>query len=99
MTKKHYSDYVRHALRFYSRNLNNPIFKCIVAQQNWKACNTVLNEHFANCKEILIAVYQPFDTMGDNVYEAAKRFDIPQDNIWAMMDDLEKRVAQERGLI
>ena len=99
MIKKHYSDYVRHALRFYSRNLENPIFKCIIARQNWNACDTVLNKHFPAYKDILISVYQSFDTMGDNVYQTAKKYDIPQDNIWAMMDELERRVAQERGLI
>jgi hypothetical protein len=99
MIKKHYSDYVRHALRYYTRNLENPVFKCLVSQQNWLVCHSVINRYFSEHKEVLIAVYQPFDTMGDNVYQASKKHNIPQDNIWSMMADLEKLIAQERGLI
>ena len=100
MVKKHYSDYVRHALRFYARNQNSPMCnKSLATQQDWNACNIVLSGHFTEHKELLLSVYLPFDTMADNVYDAAKKFNIPQDNIWAMMADLEKRVAIERGLI
>lgn len=100
MVKKHYSDYVRHALRFYARNQTPSMFnKSVATQQDWSACDVVLNGHFTEYKDLLLSVYQPFDTMADNVYEAAKKFNIPQDNIWSMMADLEKRVAQERGLI
>lgn len=99
MVKKYYSEYVRHILRFYCRNLEKPVFNNIVSQQNWLVCNSVLNRHFHDYKEVLISVYQPFDTMGDNVYQAAKKYNLPQDNIWVMMADLEKLIAQERGLI
>ena len=99
MTKKTYSDYVRHALRFYSRNLENPIFRCIADEKNWNACDTVLNRYFPKYKELLTTIYAGFDTMGDNVYEASKKYDIPQSNVWSMMKDLEKLVATERGLI
>ena len=99
MTKKFYSDYVRHALRFYSRNLESPVFNCPATQKNWIACDTVLNEHFPRYKDVLISVYSGFDTMGDNVYEAAKKYNMPQDNIWTMMEELEKLIARERGLI
>lgn len=99
MIKKYYSDYVRHALRFYSRNLVAPTFNCIAAQKNWHACENILNEYFPRYKGLLISVYKPFDTMGDNVYESAKKYNMPQENIWTMMDELERLIAQERGLI
>ena len=99
MVKKYYSDYVRHALRFYARHQNMPLFNRMAEQRDWNACRTVLNEHFSEYKELLISVYQAFDTMADNVYEAAKKYNVPQDNIWSMMADLEKRVAIERGLL
>lgn len=99
MIKRFYSDYVRHALRFYSRNLENPVFKCQADEKNWIACDTILSQYFPSYKDALISVYQAFDTMGDNVYESAKRFNIPQANIWMMMESLEKHIAEERGLI
>lgn len=99
MNKTYYSDYVRAALRFYSRNRENPIYRCIADEKNWNACDTVLDKYFPIYKEVLIAVYQGFDTMGDNVYETAKKYNIPQGNVWNMMKDLERLVARERGLI
>lgn len=99
MIKKYYSDYVRYALRFYSRNLKNPAFNCIASEKNWNACDKVLNLHFPIYKDVLLSVYQGRDTMGDNVYETSKIYNVPQDKIWAMMDNLEKLIAQERGLI
>lgn len=99
MTKKFYSDYVRHALRFYARNLELPVFNCIAAKKNWDACDTILNNHFPRYKEVLISVYGAFDTMGDNVYEAAKKYNMVQETIWTMMEDLERLIAKERGLI
>ena len=100
MVKKHYSDYVRHALRLYARNPHTPLFeKSMATQLNWIACDIVIRAHFAEHMELLMSVYQPFDTMADNVYEASKKYNVPQDNIWSMMADLERRLAQERGLI
>ena len=99
MVKKHYSEYVRHILRFYTRNLKQPVFNSIISQQNWLVCHSVINRCFPEHKDVIIAVYQPFDTMGDNVYQASKAYNIPQDNIWSMMADLERTIAQERGLI
>lgn len=99
MNKKYYSEYVRHAIRFYSRHLENPTFNSIAAQKNWIVCDTVLNHYFPRYKEVLISVYKPFDTMGDNVYQASRQYNIPQDNIWTMMDELERLIAVERGLL
>ena len=99
MNKQAYSDYVRCALRFYSRNLENPTFRCLADEKNWNACETVLNKYFSKNKEVLISVYQAYDTIGDNVYESANKYQIPQGNIWTMMKRLEEYVARERGLI
>lgn len=99
MNKQYYSDYVRHALRYYSRNLENPVFKCVANEKNWLACDTVLDKYFSKYKEVLIAVYQSFDTLGDSVYETANKYDIPQGKIWTMMKNLENLIAEERGLI
>ena len=101
MVKKYYSDYVRHALRFYVRN-QNPLClygKSDATEEDWIACNVVFNELLPDSKEMLIAVYQPSDIMADNVYNAAKKFNVPQDNIWSLMAVVEKRIAQERGLL
>ena len=99
MIKKFYSDYVRHAVRFYSRNPMPTEFRCEADRKNWYACDTVLDKHFPRYKIVLISVYESHDTIGDSVYETAKMYNIPQDNLWKMMGDLEMLVAKERGLI
>lgn len=100
MVKKYYSDYVRHALRFYARNQNpSALNMSLATQEDWSACNIVLGTLLPASIEILFAVYQPLDTMADNVYKAAKKFNVPQDNIWSLMADVEKLIAQERGLL
>lgn len=101
MVKKYYSDYVRHALRFYARNQipASPYGMSSATLNDWNACQTVFDALLPASKEMLIAVYQPADTMADNVYNASKKFRIQQDCIWSFMAEVERRVAEERGLI
>lgn len=97
MNKPCYSDYVRHALRYYTRYVN-PRFKTEVDRANWDACHNVLAEYTERDKAILVYVYGAFDTVADNVYTMAKKHKIHQNIIWDMMKDLEREIAIERGL-
>ena len=94
-----YSDYVRHALRFYSRNLQLSRFKTEADHNNWLACHDVITKYSDRDRDILVTVYSGFDTLADNVYETAKKFNINQNIIWDMMKDVERKIAQARGLI
>lgn len=94
-----YSDYVRHALRFYSRNLSQPHFRSEVDRNNWFACKRVLRDYHDRDKDILVSVYGGFDTLSDNVYETAKKHGINQNIIWDMLKDVEKKIAKQRGLL
>ena len=100
MSKPFYSDYVRHMLRFYSRN-TNPLqsFKSDVDKENWIACNKAIRSYSDRDKNILICVYGGYDTLPDNVYEMANKHSINQNIIWDMMKDFEHRVAKQRKLI
>jgi len=99
MNKPFYSDYVRHAMRFYSRNLQIAYFKSEVDKINWLSCHKAIGVFSERDKEILISVYQGFDTLPDNVYEVAKKYNIDQNIIWDMMKDLERKIAKRRKLI
>lgn len=99
MNRPFYSDYVRHALRFYSRNLSLVIFKNEVDRNNWNACASVIREHSSKERDILVMVYGGYDTLSDNVYETAKKYGINQNIIWDMMKDVERKIARRRGLI
>ena len=94
-----YSDYVRHALRFYTRNLRLSQFKSAVDKNNWDACKVSLVSFSERDRDILIAVYSGYDTLADNVYETAKKHGINQSIIWDMMKDVERKIAMNRGLL
>ena len=98
MTKPCYSDYVRHAIRFYSRYSNKKTFKTKIDQQNWWSVYNVITHYCDKSKDILMYVYGAFDTIGDNVYAMANKYHIHQNLIWDMMKDFERAVAIERGL-
>lgn len=93
-----YTEYVRHALRFYSRYLGRTNFKNNVDRSNWNACHIALGNYSDRDKDILVYVYGEFDTLSDNVYAMACKYKINQNIIWDMMKEIERKVAIERGL-
>lgn len=99
MNRPFYSEYVRHALRFYTRNLTQPVFKTEVDKNNWFACQVVLSNYPEIDREILIEAYSGYDTLADNVYEVAKKRGINQAIIWDEMKEVERDIAKERGLL
>ena len=99
MNKPFYSEYVRHCMRFYSRNINKPRFNTEVDKDNWYACHKAIERYSDRDRDILIRVYGMYDTLADNVYEVAKLYSIDQNIIWDMIKDFERNVAKKRGLI
>lgn len=93
-----YTDYVRHAMRFYSRYLYQTHFKSVVDGLNWVACRNALQPYSDRDKDILLYVYGEFDTISDNVYAMSNKYHVHQNIIWDMMKDLERKIAIERGL-
>ena len=98
MIKPCYTDYVRRSLCFYARYMGKTSFRTPVDKYNWFACHNVLREYSDRDKDILIYVYGAFDTVGDNVYAMANKYQIHQNIIWDMMREVERKVAIERGL-
>lgn len=99
MNKPFYTDYVRHALRFYSRNLTLSSFKKEADKENWIACNDVISHYSDRDKDILVYVYGSYDTLADNVYAMSKKYSINQNIIWDKMKEFEREIAEERGLV
>lgn len=98
MSRTYYSDYVRHALRFYTRN-PHPVFKSDADKDNWMSCHSVISKCSDNDKAILISVYGGFDTLPDEVYNASRKYNVEQNHIWDMMKEVERRISKKRGLI
>ena len=99
MSRNHYSDYVRHALRFYTRNTSLTRFRSEVDKTNWCACDSVIKEFDYPWREIFTDIYSGYDTIADNVYTASQEYTIDQNLIWDMMRAIEREIAQKRGLI
>lgn len=99
MTRPFYSEYVRHCMRYYSRNTSKPRFNTEVDKNNWYTCREAIDRYSDRDKDILIRVYSMRDTLADNVYEVAKMYNIDQNIIWDMLKEFEHSVAKKRGLI
>lgn len=99
MNRPFYSEYVRHCLRFYTRNPDLKHFNTEVDKNNWWACESVLKNYEVLDRDIITAVYGGYDTLADNVYETAKKNNVNQNIIWDAMKDIERRIARKRGLL
>lgn len=99
MGRPYYAEYVQHALRYYSRNIERPVFNTDVDKSNWMSCYSVLDKYTDRDREILIAIYGGQDTLADEVYGTSRRYNINQRLLWDMMKELERKVAHRRGLI
>ena len=100
MSRPFYSEYVKHALRFYSRNcISQPVFKSEADKLNWWSCHSVLKKRTNQEVAILVRVYSGYDTLPDEVYQASKEYKINQNIIWDLMKEVEHKIAHRRGLI
>ena len=99
MSRPYYSEYVKHALRFYSRNQDKPIFKSEADKNNWMSCDSVFKCYPLDTRKILLTVYSGYDTLPDEVYKASKIWKIDQNWIWDMMKEVERKIAKRRGLL
>ena len=104
MNRPFYSEYIRHALRYYTRSVINsnqakPTFKTDADKQNWLACYSAVKDYAERDKDILISVYSGFDALPDEVCRAAHKYGLDQNIVWDMMKTFERKVARKRGLI
>lgn len=99
MNRTFYSEYVRHCMRYYSRNTNKPQFKTEVDKNNWYACHKALERYSDKFQDIILHVYVMNDTLADNVYEVAKLHNVDQKVVWDTLKEFERLVARKRGLI
>lgn len=97
MARSHYTEYVNHCMRFYTRHAK-PVGQSTDAL-NWLSCEKALATFSPADREILTFVYRERDTISYNVYTIAKEKGIKQNRVWDMMTTLELKIAKIRGLI
>lgn len=102
--KPYYSEFVRHCLRYYIKTLDEgrggcPVFRTPAERENWSACHYVLNGCSENIVDTICQIYRTGDTIPDNIYMIAKNRGGSQAPLWNLVSDIERKIAQKRGLI
>jgi hypothetical protein len=99
-----YSDDVSRWLRHYALTQDEapgclPRFKDEEERDGWAACHRVLKDYSSRDARIIIQLYLPGDTKADKIYEMSKIMRVPQNTLWNLMRDTERKIAQKRGLV
>ena len=100
--KRHYSDCVRYFLTQYISTLDvgtTPKFKSPAEKANWMACNEVMSSLDHHDLKLACDIYRRGDTVADNIYRIATARRVSQGYYWKLVDDIEYKIAQKRGLI
>lgn len=97
MSKAFYSDFSEHCLRFYMRH-TDPIFKGEADRRNYEVCEEVLENLTDGDREFITFIFSEGDTIADNIYKLSTVKSIPQDRIWKLVNDVEKKIAILRGI-
>lgn len=93
-----YSEYVGHCMRFYARfDVRKP--KTLIEQANWLACDKALRSFPDRERAVLLEIYRRKGEMPSCVNLAAAKHGFTREAVWKLAAALEKRVAQERGLV
>lgn len=98
MPRTFYSDYVQHCVRFYVK-YPEPDFLNDADRENWAACEKALKSFSKWARYILTEVYSSDDTLVDNVYRTSMQMGVKRDKVWRLIHKLERKIAEERGLI
>jgi hypothetical protein len=96
--KTFYSEFARHCIRFYVRH-PNPQFRNDTEKLNWCAGENAIGEFSEWEQEVLRAIFLEGDTLADNIYQFSESGGISQDRIWRLVNNLERKIANIRGLI
>ena len=100
--KRHYSECVRYFLTQYISTLDAssaPEFRSEAEKTNWLACHEVLATLNPHDLKLVCDIYRKGDTVADNIYNIATARRVSQGYFWKLVDDVEYKIAQKRGLI
>ena len=102
--KPHYSEFVRHCLRFYIKTVDeghggSPVFKTYADRENWRATHNALQECPDGNRDLIFQLYRTGDTLPDKIYTLSKALQVSQDSLWSLVNQVERKIAKKRGLI
>ena len=102
--RTYYSDYVKHAMRFYVRYSSNapseqPRFKTEADKKNWNACQTALKSFALEEIDLFFDLYSSDAQMTEAIVEYGKTHGMTVNHVWNLVNDLERKIAKHRGLL
>lgn len=102
--KPFYTDYVRHALRFYARHGaelgGTPTFRREVDRLNWTACDAAVRSLSDEEKRTVLRVFgADGNELERSVTTIAQERGVTVNALWALVRGVERLVAVHRGLI
>lgn len=97
--KTFYSDYVSHAMRFYIRNQEPPITAPLSDRKSWLACDNVVKSLSDAERHLIRRVYSSKLGVKEAVCLISRTHGDSIDEMWATIKKVERKVAEERGLV
>ena len=101
MRQNYYSDYVIHAMRWYTRCLGDPDSGPVgpAEKANWEAASRTMGRFSEKERDVLLQLYQDDGPFADRVATVALRFGFSPESVWHLSDKAMKTFAVVRGLI
>lgn len=105
--RPYYTDYVRHALRFYVKHFKESTpservpqsFKSEADKSNWLACHKVLKALPENERRVLARLYGTPENFVSRVYETCRTEGGTPEELWDRIRRIERKIARRRGLL
>jgi hypothetical protein len=76
-----------------------PRFDTEIDRTNWLSCHEVVSKLSASDQRLVQKLYGPGDTLSDKVYGIAQARRMSQGPLWKLIDDIEYKIAKQRGMI
>lgn len=103
MSKSFYTDYSKHMIRFYlSTTLESndpPEFRSEADEKNWRSVKEIFDQLSEEQVFVLREMYFEFKEVGQRAFETSKTTGMKQKKIFDLMRNVERKVAQQRGLL
>lgn len=97
--KPHYADYVKRAMRYHLAHPRPGEDKPLADRENWAACEYAMGQFDPEVARTLAGIYQSREGFPRAVERVAKERNLPPNQVWSLVNILEKTVARRRGLI
>ena len=99
MKKRFYTDFTEHCMRFYVTSPDiPPDFRSSADKENWMACRDALKEFKDDTQKTLVSIFSDKRPISDCISDYVEKTGTKSDTIWYLVRELERQIAEKRGL-